>query len=176
MIMTEEIQKFSVFYVSFPNNFLNYFPNVLRSSTNYLRFVLDYVDKIDWDYCLFCASSKEKTDKEKKRKQTTRRRKLKNLTRKLYHSSINLLNKICFRWKNFLVIIMKRQYSTYSKWIMQSTITIVSQTISRNWRDLWRKEREIMRRRKKANERSKEAISKRHHRSFWESISVCSVE
>ena len=53
MIMTEEIQKFSVFYVSFPNNFLNYFPNVLRSSTNYLRFVLDYVDKIDWDYCLF---------------------------------------------------------------------------------------------------------------------------
>ena len=149
MIMTEEIRKFSVFYVSFPNNFLNYFPNVLCSSTNYLRFVLDYINKMDWDYCLFSASSKEKTEKEKKRKQTKARRKLKKLTRKLYHSSINLLNKICFRWKNSLVIIMKRQYSTYSNWTMQSTIKIASQTISRNWRDLWRKEREIMIRRKK---------------------------
>ena len=149
MIMTEEMRKFSVFYVSFPNNFLNYFPNVLCSSTNYLRFVLDYINKMDWDYCLFSASSKEKTEKEKKRKQTKARRKLKKLTRKLYHSSINLLNKICFRWKNSLVIIMKRQYSTYSNWTMQSTIKIASQTISRNWRDLWRKEREIMIRRKK---------------------------
>ena len=108
MTMTEEIRKFSVFYVSFPNNFLNYFPNVLCSSTNYLRFVLDYINKMDWDYCLFSASSKEKTEKEKKRKQTKARRKLKKLTRKLYHSSINLLNKTCFRWKNSLVIIMKR--------------------------------------------------------------------
>ena len=149
MTMTEEIRKFSVFYVSFPNNFLNYFPNVLCSSTNYLRFVLDYINKMDWDYCLFSASSKEKTEKEKKRKQTKARRKLKKLTRKLYHSSINLLNKIYFRWKNSLVIIMKRQYSTYSNWTMQSTIKIASQTISRNWRDLWRKEREIMIRRKK---------------------------
>ena len=168
MIMTEEMRKFSVFYVSFPNNFLNYFPNVLCSSTNYLRLILDYVNKMDWDYCLFCASSKEKTDKEKKKTEKT--------YKKIVSLIINVLNKICFRWKNFLVIIMKRQYSTYSKWIMQSTITIVSQTISRNWTDLWRREREIMRRRKKANERSKEAISKRHHRSFWESISVCSVE
>ena len=149
MIMTEEMRKFSVFYVSFPNNFLNYFPNILCSSTNYLRFVLDYINKMDWDYCLFSASSKEKTDKEKKRKQTKARRKLKKLTRKLYHSSINLQNKICFRWKNSLVIIMKRQYSTYSKWTMQSTIKIASPTISRNWRDLWKKEREIMIRRKK---------------------------
>ena len=149
MIMTEEMRKFSVFYVSFPNNFLNYFPNILCSSTNYLRFVLDYINKMDWDYCLFSASSKEKTEKEKKRKQTKARRKLKKLTRKLYHSSINLLNKICFRWKNSLVIIMKRQYSTYSKWTMQSTIKIASPTISRNWRDLWKKEREIMIRRKK---------------------------
>ena len=167
MIMTEEMRKFSVFYVSFPNNFLNYFPNVLCSSTNYLRLILDYVNKMDWDYCLFCASSKEKTDKEKKKTEKT--------YKKIVSLIINVLNKICFRWKNFLVIIMKRQYSTYSKWTMQSTIIIASQTISRNWRDLWRKEREIMRRRKKANKQSEESISKRHHRSFWESISVCSV-
>ena len=49
MTMTEEIRKFSVFYVSFPNNFLNYFPNVLCSSTNYLRLILDYLNKMDWD-------------------------------------------------------------------------------------------------------------------------------
>ena len=52
------------------------------------------------------VSSKEKSDKEKK--------KMKKLTRKLYHSSINLLNKICFRWKSFLDILMNRQYSKYS--------------------------------------------------------------
>ena len=34
MIMIEKIRKFSVFYVNFPNNFLNY--NVSYSSTNYL--------------------------------------------------------------------------------------------------------------------------------------------
>ena len=32
-IMIEKIRKFSVFHVNFPNNFLNYFPNVSRSST-----------------------------------------------------------------------------------------------------------------------------------------------
>ena len=35
MITIEKMQKFSVFYVNFPNNFLNYFPNVSCSSTNY---------------------------------------------------------------------------------------------------------------------------------------------
>ena len=71
MIMTEEMRKFSVFYVSFPNNFLNYFPNVLCSSTNYLWFVLDSINKMDWDYCLLSASSKEKTDKGKKKIEKT---------------------------------------------------------------------------------------------------------
>ena len=52
------------------------------------------------------VSSKEKSDKEKK--------KMKKLTRKLYHSSINLLNKIYFRWKSSLVIIMNRKYLEYS--------------------------------------------------------------
>ena len=48
---------------------------------------------------------------------------------------------------------------------MQSTIPIASQTISRNLRDHWRKEREMMKRRKKLKQRTdvKEAISKRHH-------------
>ena len=100
MTMTEEIRKFSVFYVSFPNNFLNYFPNVLCSSTNYLRLILDYVNKWIGISVYFVHHQK--------RKQTKRRRRLKKLTRKLYHSSINLLNKTCFRWKNSLVIIMKR--------------------------------------------------------------------
>ena len=36
IIMIEKVRKFSVFYVNFPNNFLNYFPNVSCSSTNYL--------------------------------------------------------------------------------------------------------------------------------------------
>ena len=36
MIMIKKIKKISVFYVNFPNNFLNYFPNVSCSSTNYL--------------------------------------------------------------------------------------------------------------------------------------------
>ena len=100
MTITEEIRKFSVFYVSFPNNFLNYFPNVLCSSTNYLRLILDYVNKWIGISVYFVHHQK--------RKQTKRRRRLKKLTRKLYHSSINLLNKTCFRWKNSLVIIMKR--------------------------------------------------------------------
>ena len=100
MTMTEEIRKFSVFYVSFPNNFLNYFPNVLCSSTNYLRLILDYVNKWIGISVYFVHHQK--------RKQTKRRRRLKKLARKLYHSSINLLNKTCFRWKNSLVIIMKR--------------------------------------------------------------------
>ena len=123
-------------------------------------------------------NSEEELKYHSKRKQTKRRRKLKKLTRNLHHSSINLLNKICFRWKNSLVIIMSRKYSKYSKPTMQSTITIASQTISRNWRDLWRKEKEMMIRRKKLKRISDgiEVISKRHHRSFWESISVCSVE
>ena len=56
---------------------------------------------MDWDCCLFCdepkseelkgrvkASYKNKADKEKK--------KLKKLTRKWKHSTINLLNKIFF--------------------------------------------------------------------------------
>ena len=92
-----------------------------------------------------------------KRKQTKRRRKLKKLTRKLYHSSINLLNKICFWWKNYLVIIMNRQYSKYSKRTMQSTITIASQTVSRNWRNLLWKERgnDDKKKEAKANKRSK---------------------
>ena len=120
MIVMENIRKFSVFYVNFANNFLNCFPNVSCSSANYLWFVLDYVNKMDWGCCLFCggrksedltgrvkASSKEKTEKEKK--------KIEETYRKLHHSSINLLNKICFRWKNFLVILMSRQYSKYSK-------------------------------------------------------------
>ena len=91
-----------------------------------------------------------------KRKQTNRRRKLKKFTRKLHHSSINLLNKICFRWRNSLVIITNRQYSKYSKRTMQSTITVASQTISRNWRDLWRKERDHDKKKEaEANKRSK---------------------
>ena len=40
MIMIEKIRKFSAFYMNFQNNFLNYFPNVSCSSTNYLWFVL----------------------------------------------------------------------------------------------------------------------------------------
>ena len=36
IIMIEKVRTFSVFYVNFPNNFLNYFPNVSCSSTNYL--------------------------------------------------------------------------------------------------------------------------------------------
>ena len=92
-----------------------------------------------------------------KRKQTKRRRKLKKLTRKLYHSFINLLSKMCFWWKNYLVIIMNRQYSKYSKRTMQSTITIASQTVSRNWRNLLWKERgnDDKKKEAKANKRSK---------------------
>ena len=153
MIMIEKIRKFSVFYLNFPT-FKNV-PNVSCSSTNYLWFVLEYINKIiDWDCCLFCNEPKYEELRRSvkkhylKRKQTKKRRKLKKLTRKFHHSSINLLNKICFRWKYYLVMIMKRQYSKYSTRAMQSSITIVSQTINRNWRDLWRKEREIMVRRK----------------------------
>ena len=148
MIMIEKILKFSVFYVNFPNNFFNCFPNVSCSSTNYLWFVLEYISKMDWDCCLFYdkpkreelrgrvkASSKEKADKEKN--------KIEETYKKLHHSFINLLNKICFRWKNYLVIIMKRQYSKDSKRIMQSTFTIASQIIRTNWRDLWRKENRL---------------------------------
>ena len=53
------------------------------------------------------GSFKEKADKEKKKIEETHK--------KITYSSINLLNKICFRWKNSLVIIMSRQYSKYSK-------------------------------------------------------------
>ena len=116
------------------------------------------------------ASFKEKADKEKKKIEETHK--------KIIYSSINLLNKICFQWKNSLVIIMSRQYSKYSKRTVQSTMTTAPQTINRNWRVLWRKEREMMIRRTKLKQISnqKEAILKWHHRSFRDSISVCSVE
>ena len=143
-------------------------------------FVL-HINKMNWDCCLFCDEPKSEELRERVKassKEKAERRKLKKLTRKLHHSSINLLNKIYFRWKNSLVKIMNKQYSKYLKQTMQSTITIVFQTIGRNWRDVWRKEREMMISRKKLKRISdlKEAMSKRHHRSFWESISVCSVE
>ena len=111
MIMIEKIKKISVFYVNFPNNFLNYFPNVSCSSTNYLWFALEYINKMDWDYCLILWWIKKWRTERKSREEENWR----NLTRKLHHSPINLLNKICFRWRKSLVIIMKRQYSKYSK-------------------------------------------------------------
>ena len=91
---------------------------------------------MDWDCCLFCNETKLKNSEEEfkhhpKKKQTKKIKKLKKLTRKLHYSSINLLDKICFWWKN-LVIIINRQYSKYSKRTMQSINTIASQTISRN--------------------------------------------
>ena len=68
---------------------------------------------MNWNCSLFCgeqkskelrgrvkASSKEKTDK----KELTI--KLKKLPRKLHRSSIILINKICFRWKCSIVIII----------------------------------------------------------------------
>ena len=36
MIMMEKIREVFAFYMNFPNDFLNYFPNVSCSSTNYL--------------------------------------------------------------------------------------------------------------------------------------------
>ena len=42
MIMMEKIREVFAFYMNFPNDFLNYFPNVSCSSTKYLWFVLDY--------------------------------------------------------------------------------------------------------------------------------------
>ena len=84
MIMIEKILKFSVFYVNFPNNFFNCFPNVSCSSTNYLWFVLEYINNMEWDCCLFYdkpkreelrgrvkASSKEKADKQKNKIEET---------------------------------------------------------------------------------------------------------
>ena len=70
------------------------------------------------------ASFKEKADKEKKKIEETHK--------KITYSAINLLNKICFRWKNSFVIIMSRQYSKYSKQTVQSNMTIAPQTINRN--------------------------------------------
>ena len=49
VIMIEKTQKVSAFYMNFPNNFLNYFPNVSCCSTNYSWFVFDYINKMDWD-------------------------------------------------------------------------------------------------------------------------------
>ena len=84
MIMIEKMRKFSAFYVNFPNTFLNFFLNVSCSSINYLWFVLEDISKIDCHCCLFSdgtkseelrgivkASSKEKTDKEKKKIEET---------------------------------------------------------------------------------------------------------
>ena len=56
MIMIGKIRKFSVFYLNFPT-FKNV-PNVSCSSTNYLWFVLEYINKMDWDCCLFCNEPK----------------------------------------------------------------------------------------------------------------------
>ena len=94
------------------------------------------------------VSSKEKSDKEKK--------KMKKLTRKLYHSSINLLNKIYFRWKSSLVIIMNRKYLEYSNWTMQSTVTL----------HLNQKLKKSLEKRKRDNDEKKEAkANKRSKRS-----------
>ena len=139
MIMIEKIRKFSAFYVNFPNKFLNnFFPNMSCSSINYLWFVLEYINKIDWHCCIFCneskskelrgrvkASSKEKAEKEKKKIEET------------YKKIASLIHRLAkqvffFWWKNSLVITINRQNSKYSKQTIQSTITILSQTISRN--------------------------------------------
>ena len=63
MIMIEKIKKFSVFYVNFRNSFLNYFPNVSCSNTNYLWFVLEHINKMNWDCCLFCDEKKRRTER-----------------------------------------------------------------------------------------------------------------
>ena len=70
--------------LSFMSIFQTTFGNVSCSSTNYLWFVLEHINKMHWDCCLFCdepkreelrgkvkVSSKEKAVKEKKKIEET---------------------------------------------------------------------------------------------------------
>ena len=153
MIMIEKIRKFSVFYVNFPNSFLNCFPNVSCFSTKYLWFVLKYINKMDWDCCLFCdepkswelrgtvkASSKEKADKEKKEIEETYKKTV-SLIHQLAKQDLFLVEK--FSWhinEQTILEIFKADNAVY----YHNCISNYQQ----NWRDLWRKEREMMIRRK----------------------------
>ena len=104
-----------------------------------------------------------------KRKHTKRRRKLKKLTRKLHHSSINLLNKICFWWKlscdnndQTILEIFKANNAVYHHNCIWNNQQKLKRSLEKRKRDDDKKKEA------KANKWSKEEISKRKHQSFWE--------
>ena len=133
---------------------LHNFPNVSCFSTKYLWFVLKYINKMDWDCCLFCdepkswelrgtvkASSKEKADKEKKEIEETYKKTV-SLIHQLAKQDLFLVEK--FSWhinEQTILEIFKADNAVY----YHNCISNYQQ----NWRDLWRKEREMMIRRKK---------------------------
>ena len=112
---------------------------------------LDYINKIDWDCCLFCGErkseelrgrdkslSKEKTDKEKKKIEKTYK-KIASLIHQLAKQDLFSMEKFsCDNNEQTILELFKANNA------VQSTITITSHTISSNGRDLWRKERKMM--------------------------------
>ena len=137
---------------------------------------------MDWDSLLFCdepkseeligrvnPSCEEKADKEKKKPKETYKKIASLIHQLAIQDSFSVENFSCDNNEQTILEIVKANNAV--------SIIIASQTISRNRRDLWRKEREMMIREKKLKRINdlKEVISKIHHRSFWEGISVCSV-
>ena len=129
------------------------FGNASCGSTNYLWFVLEYINKMHWDCCLFFdepkseelrgkvkVSSKEKTVKEKKKIEEN------------YKKIASLIHQLgdLFSVVKFSCDIMSRQFSKYSKWAIQLTITVASQTISRKRDDDKNKEAKVNKRSKRS--------------------------
>ena len=167
--------------MNFLSNFLNYFRNVSCSSTSYLWFVLDYIIKMAWDCCLFCVEPKRwRTERKSIIQRESRQREEENWrnSQENYILLHQLAKQDLFSVEKFSCDNNEQTIFKIFKTNSASTMIIAPQTINRNWRYLWRKEREMMIRRKKLKQISnqKEAILKRYHRSFWDSISVCSVE
>ena len=139
---------------------------------------------MDWNCCLLCgerkseklrrrvkSSSKEKTDKENKKVEETCQ-KIASLIHQLAKQNLFSMAKFsCDNNEQTVLEMFKVNKAVYHH-------NCVSNNQQKLKRSLEERKRGNMIRRKKLKRISnvKEAISKRHHRSFWESLSVCSVE
>ena len=112
----------------------------------------------------------EKTDKGKKKIEKTYK-KIVSLIHQLAKQDLLSMEKFsCDNNEKTILHILKLNNAVYHQNCISNNQQELKRSLEKRKRDNDKKKEA------KANKRSKEAISKRHHRSFWESISACSVE
>ena len=138
---------------------------------------------MDWDCCLFCdeskseelrgrvkASSKEKADKEKEKIEETYK-KITPFIHQLAKQDLFSVEKCsCDNNEQTILEILKVNNAVY----YNNCVSNNQQKLKRSLEK--RKRGDDKKKETKTKSYLKEAISKRHHRSFWAGISVCSVE